>query len=574
MMGIDFKIFESCLNIVLSGIYLYLAIQQWMHSTQSENRVMVCIFITLLLGFQQSLILFRIVLPNQRRYDFQITIMYLIIHLINCSEIQDLSIFSIDFHLDSQIAFIQYSFIFFYSILLVNLVYYVIIAICLLIVGLISLIQIWHSSDSIVNREGLTSQEFESLPSHIVNAKESQNMKASFESGIHNPQLNDCAICLQTFEEKEVMIEIVQCKHLFHSECIKVWFKNSVLCPYCRNDVRKALQKLKREKHQLQHAGHSILDKIVDQAEPSFQLEEFIEENDLRNQQQNLQNIQQLQQIQDILENQQNGENNQNQINNVAVGRIANPIFQNIQSDPMMQRNDNLNLNPQSFQQSQAPSQNRSQSPEILRIQQNENNIVVQNSNNQQQISQTVRYPQNDDILSNSQSFQYQYNTQQQNQQIFFQPNQHHQLQNQQQQQQQLYNQNNQQQQQQLGQQQRRAPFRIVEPPSLGKNKSQPDKSSTHLRVNSFGSDDDQFYKHLQQQHQNFELQIRNSNESFHSNQNINASPLNYYADGAGYSNSNKKILQDFSFYDEHQIEVKQNENPNNEQQLKIANIN
>ncbi|KAL4472529.1 hypothetical protein ABPG74_018478 [Tetrahymena malaccensis] len=509
MMGIDFKIFESCLNIVLSGIYLYLAIQQWMHSTQSENRVMVCIFITLLLGFQQSLILFRIVLPNQRRYDFQITIMYLIIHLINCSEIQDLSIFSIDFHLDSQIAFIQYSFIFFYSILLVNLVYYVIIAICLLIVGLISLIQIWHSSDSIVNREGLTSQEFESLPSHIVNAKESQNMKASFESGIHNPQLNDCAICLQTFEEKEVMIEIVQCKHLFHSECIKVWFKNSVLCPYCRNDVRKALQKLKREKHQLQHAGHSILDKIVDQAEPSFQLEEFIEENDLRNQQQNLQNIQQLQQIQDILENQQNGENNQNQINNVAVGRIANPIFQNIQSDPMMQRNDNLNLNPQSFQQSQAPSQNRSQSPEILRIQQNENNIV-----------------------------------------------------------------NNQQQQQQLGQQQRRAPFRIVEPPSLGKNKSQPDKSSTHLRVNSFGSDDDQFYKHLQQQHQNFELQIRNSNESFHSNQNINASPLNYYADGAGYSNSNKKILQDFSFYDEHQIEVKQNENPNNEQQLKIANIN
>ncbi|EAR97704.3 zinc finger, C3HC4 type (RING finger) protein (macronuclear) [Tetrahymena thermophila SB210] len=284
MMGIDFKIFESCLNIILSGIYLYLAIQQWMHSTQSENRVMVCIFITLLLGFQQSLILFRTILSNSRRYDFQITIMYLIIHLINCSEIQDQSVFSIDFHLTSQIAFIQYSFIFFYSILLVNLVYYTIIAVCLLVVALISLIQIWRSSDSIVNREGLTSQEFESLPSHVVNAKESKDMKLSFESGFHNPQLNDCAICLQTFEENEVMIEIVQCKHLFHSECIKVWFKNSVLCPYCRNDVRKALQKLKREKHQLQHAGHSILDKIVDQAEPSFQLEEFIEENDLRNQ--------------------------------------------------------------------------------------------------------------------------------------------------------------------------------------------------------------------------------------------------------------------------------------------------
>lgn len=45
---------------------------------------------------------------------------------------------------------------------------------------------------------------------------------------------NDCAICLENFNAGEQM-QILQCKHYYHPECITPWLEKSTnKCPKCR----------------------------------------------------------------------------------------------------------------------------------------------------------------------------------------------------------------------------------------------------------------------------------------------------------------------------------------------------
>jgi hypothetical protein len=45
-----------------------------------------------------------------------------------------------------------------------------------------------------------------------------------------------CVVCYDDYiEGEEVMI--LTCRHAFHAECIKTWFKNSTVCPLCKSDM-------------------------------------------------------------------------------------------------------------------------------------------------------------------------------------------------------------------------------------------------------------------------------------------------------------------------------------------------
>lgn len=44
---------------------------------------------------------------------------------------------------------------------------------------------------------------------------------------------DDCAICLEQMKVGDTVIE-TQCKHVFHKDCILLWFNRSHLCPLCR----------------------------------------------------------------------------------------------------------------------------------------------------------------------------------------------------------------------------------------------------------------------------------------------------------------------------------------------------
>lgn len=48
-----------------------------------------------------------------------------------------------------------------------------------------------------------------------------------------------CSICLEDFIQ-ECKIREINCKHLFHSECIDKWlFENNYKCPICRENIAK-----------------------------------------------------------------------------------------------------------------------------------------------------------------------------------------------------------------------------------------------------------------------------------------------------------------------------------------------
>lgn len=47
----------------------------------------------------------------------------------------------------------------------------------------------------------------------------------------------ECAVCLNEFEDDEMLRLIPKCDHVFHPECIDAWLQSHVTCPVCRADL-------------------------------------------------------------------------------------------------------------------------------------------------------------------------------------------------------------------------------------------------------------------------------------------------------------------------------------------------
>lgn len=54
---------------------------------------------------------------------------------------------------------------------------------------------------------------------------------------LRNSELT-CLICLTEMQEKDKVLIMPICKHVFHSECIKKWLRSKPECPTCRRNVR------------------------------------------------------------------------------------------------------------------------------------------------------------------------------------------------------------------------------------------------------------------------------------------------------------------------------------------------
>jgi hypothetical protein len=74
---------------------------------------------------------------------------------------------------------------------------------------------------------------------HIRNyVKMQKRMKTRKYHEESNSLLNsNCTICLDDFVEDENLVELTQCKHVFHKECINTWFNTKHTCPNCQNTV-------------------------------------------------------------------------------------------------------------------------------------------------------------------------------------------------------------------------------------------------------------------------------------------------------------------------------------------------
>ena len=52
----------------------------------------------------------------------------------------------------------------------------------------------------------------------------------------------ECTICLQPIENESVC-RMLNCYHIFHSECIEKWFVDKVSCPMCKKTFGRGVSK-------------------------------------------------------------------------------------------------------------------------------------------------------------------------------------------------------------------------------------------------------------------------------------------------------------------------------------------
>lgn len=82
------------------------------------------------------------------------------------------------------------------------------------------------SSDSSDGPRGLTEQEIDD-----------HSETAQFDE-IVNPLNAECPITHDTFENADIVMILLPCRHIFKKEAIMEWFKQSTKCPSCRNDMQ------------------------------------------------------------------------------------------------------------------------------------------------------------------------------------------------------------------------------------------------------------------------------------------------------------------------------------------------
>jgi hypothetical protein len=56
---------------------------------------------------------------------------------------------------------------------------------------------------------------------------------------IENPINTTCPISLETFQESDIVTQILRCGHSFNTRQLNTWFQSNVRCPMCRYDIRE-----------------------------------------------------------------------------------------------------------------------------------------------------------------------------------------------------------------------------------------------------------------------------------------------------------------------------------------------
>lgn len=78
------------------------------------------------------------------------------------------------------------------------------------------------------------------IPSEFFDAVDvapsSEQLNAALEH-VDVPE-GECPICRETFSDTHAVVRLRNCNHCFHRECANIWYRRSVYCPICRNDIR------------------------------------------------------------------------------------------------------------------------------------------------------------------------------------------------------------------------------------------------------------------------------------------------------------------------------------------------
>eukprot|EP01029_Cantina_marsupialis_P030540 TRINITY_DN8300_c0_g1_i2.p1 TRINITY_DN8300_c0_g1~~TRINITY_DN8300_c0_g1_i2.p1 ORF type:complete len:320 (+),score=69.41 TRINITY_DN8300_c0_g1_i2:117-1076(+) len=89
---------------------------------------------------------------------------------------------------------------------------------------------------------------------------------------------DECVICLNDFDD-DTIVRVLPCVHGFHVKCINSWLSRSILCPYCKFDLKAYAIKSFGLENILTHHVINEPDMDLFEGEPNFTPNELNDEN-------------------------------------------------------------------------------------------------------------------------------------------------------------------------------------------------------------------------------------------------------------------------------------------------------
>ena len=96
------------------------------------------------------------------------------------------------------------------------------------------LIRIWYEF-TISRHNNIINENANNINERLINheACNPQNIEKIEIQFKNNLYQNECTICLENFNENEILYEL-KCKHYYHKTCIDDWLSKKRTCPLCR----------------------------------------------------------------------------------------------------------------------------------------------------------------------------------------------------------------------------------------------------------------------------------------------------------------------------------------------------
>lgn len=224
-------------RVGLAGIYGYFSFSSWESMTICYERITLLLFLIFFIGIHTCFTPARFYLKNEKFYDFEFTMIGMLIFISNEIEQNESCMDEGD---DIFLFFSEYCF---YSILLINCSCIFLYILWIFIYIMIRVVRYGESLSQqnilVFSNQDLNANNLEGLTFHELNRLKQMKYDKN-KTEIRN---KTCSICLNDFIDDENLIRLPECDHLFHNECIMDWLKGHIICPYCRCDIRAALEK-------------------------------------------------------------------------------------------------------------------------------------------------------------------------------------------------------------------------------------------------------------------------------------------------------------------------------------------
>ncbi|XP_009622135.1 RING-H2 finger protein ATL16-like [Nicotiana tomentosiformis] len=85
-----------------------------------------------------------------------------------------------------------------------------------------------------VENQGLNESVIRSIPVFQYKKREEKKDDLLLENTTTSCE---CVVCLNEFQEDEMLRIIPNCAHVFHIDCIDIWLQNNANCPLCRTSI-------------------------------------------------------------------------------------------------------------------------------------------------------------------------------------------------------------------------------------------------------------------------------------------------------------------------------------------------